>query len=96
MSLITLADLKQHLRLVPGNAEDDLLQAKIDSAEALVAGYIGSDDLATDFAPMPAPLLEAIRQWAGVLYENRTGEQAIPTGVAMLLANYRHWSFGCA
>jgi hypothetical protein len=96
MSLITLADLKQHLRLAPGSDEDTLLQAKIDTAETLVADYIGSDDLAADFAPPPAPLLEAIRQWAGVLYESRIGELAMPSGVAMLLANYRHWSFGCA
>lgn len=80
--------------LIFENDETTLLQNKIDTAQALAAAFLGSDDLAADFNPMPAPVLEAIRQWAGFLYENREG-QGIPAAVTELLTPFRlTWTFG--
>src|SRR4051812_42742398 len=90
------SDPAQSIVLVGSDTEDGLLSDKINAAEALVAAYLGSTstDLATDLDPMPAPVLEAIRQTAGALYENREG-QGMPAGVSDLLAPYRLvWSFG--
>lgn len=81
--------------VISSDVEDQLLGAKIATAEALVANFVGSSDLATDFNPMPAPVLEAIREWASVLYENREGAQGMPAGIGELLTPYRlTWTFG--
>jgi hypothetical protein len=90
---ITVADLKAHLNLT-GDADDVLLEGKIAAASAYVERYVGPFP-----DPVPAPLLEAIRQLAGHLYENReatiVGEiaQAVPFGFHDLIAPYRRWSF---
>lgn len=94
MTAITLPDLKQHLRLDPDDtSEDDLLTAKIEAAEEWVSSFTGST-LADLGDPVPAPVLEAIRQLAGYLYENREGEgDGVPLDTLRLLSPYREWSF---
>jgi uncharacterized phage protein (predicted DNA packaging) len=95
MTILEIDDLKRHLNII-GHDDDVLLDLKIQAAEGLVESCCGvklSDyyDDATEVYSVPAPLLEAIRQIAGNLYEDRSGAP-VSTGTAQLLAPYRMWS----
>lgn len=97
MTTVTVADLKAHLNLT-GEADDAVLAQKIAVAEAFVAGFTG--DFATTFTVgVPAPVAEAVRLYAGHLYENREATivgdavQAVPFGFLDLIAPYRVWCF---
>lgn len=97
MSVITVADLKAHLNIT-GDDDDALLTGKIAAAEGFVESFTGS--FAEAFpSGAPAPVAEAVRMFAGHLYENReatiVGEtvQAVPFGFLDLIAPYRVWSF---
>ena len=93
MTAITLADLKQHLRLeAEDTTEDALLQSKIETAEAWVASYIGTP-IADLGDPVPAPIAEAVRQLAAHSYENREGGDDVPLDTLRLLSPYRSWTF---
>ena len=94
MSIITLPDLKAHLRLdADDTAEDTLLQAKLDAAEAWVGSYIG-EPVANYGTPCPPPLAEAIRQLAAHLYEEREGYgDGVPADTLRLIQPFRDWSF---
>lgn len=91
---ITLDDLKSQLN-IDGTDDDVLLQGKLDTATAFIETFTG--------APMgltpPAPLLEAVRQLAAHLYENREATligitvRELPFGLFDLLTPYRAWSF---
>ncbi|WP_242217266.1 head-tail connector protein [Shinella zoogloeoides] len=100
MSIISLEDIKAHLAI--DTAEDDaLLIAKVATAEAWLAKFIGSplDDVTAFPDGTPAPLEEAVRQLAGHLYENREASlvgvsaDLLPLGVFDLVAPYRAWVF---
>lgn len=95
--IIELADLKAHLNLTT-DTDDTLLAGKIAAAEQWVAIFIGAD-LAEDFQEVPAPILEAIRQLAAHLFENREASlvglsaQELPFGLFDLLSPYRERVF---
>lgn len=91
---VSLDKLKQHLNITD-DADNELLTDKLAAASAWVAAYTGGPiDDAT-----PAPILEAIRQLAAHLYENREASlvgvtaQSLPFGMLDLLAPYRCWAF---
>ena len=96
MSVLTVADLKSHLN-VDGTADDALIGAKIEAAEAFVGAFVGKK--LTDFDPVPDDLKEAVRMLVGHLYENREASIAgIPTstitpGLYELMAPHREWVF---
>jgi uncharacterized phage protein (predicted DNA packaging) len=96
MMIVTVADLKSHLR-IEHNDEDALLEAKIRTASAHIQSMIGVP--LADFTEMPEPLKEAGRVMAGHLYENReaTAEAAVqylPLGFHDLVRPYRSWVMG--
>jgi uncharacterized phage protein (predicted DNA packaging) len=90
---LSVADLKAHLNITT-DADDALLQDKIDAAEGWIAAYCGEP-----FTDAPAPVQEATRQLAAHLYENREASligvsaQQLPFGTLDLLAPYRAWAF---
>ena len=71
--MITLAEIRQHLRLSVVPEEEDLLMAYAAAAEASVADYLGAE-LPT---PMPAPVRAAILLRVADLYENREGQSHV-------------------
>lgn len=92
MAVITKTDLKRHLNI--DHAEDDaLLCTKIKVAEQWVEAIVGKPF--ADFETIPAPLLEAVRQLAGHLYEHREASfdagsiEALPFGLMTLITPYR-------
>jgi uncharacterized phage protein (predicted DNA packaging) len=92
--VITLDDAKQHLNIT-GDADDDLITAKIAAATAWCQEYVGFPDPAN----FPEPVNEAVRQLVAHLYENREASvvginaQTLPFGVCELLSPYRTWVF---
>jgi len=95
---ITVADLKEHMRLdLEDTSEDALLTGKIAAAESWIESYIGSP-LSTFENDVPAAVREAVRQLAAHLYENREATSygtvsEIPFGVTSLLSPFRTWTF---
>lgn len=96
MSIITVEDAKAHLNITT-DADDTLIAAKIDAAEAWIGRW-----LATPFAEMtevPADLKEAVRLLVGHLYENREASlvgitaEEIPFGVWDIINQHRAWAF---
>ena len=74
-------------------ALDESRRAKIAAAEAWIASYVGAP-LADLGNPIPAPILEAVRQLAGHLFEEREGDgDGVPLDTLRLLSPYRSWSF---
>jgi hypothetical protein len=97
MTITTIADLKTHMGLLEDEATDELLQQKLNAAEAWVAGYVGQDF--TDLDTLPATVTEAVLRLAADLYENReatlvgVSAETLPFGVVELLASVRNWTF---
>lgn len=96
MTILSVADLKGHLNIV-GTDDDALIGNKIAAAEAWIASFVGTP--LDDFDPLPAPLMEAVRQLVGHLYENR---EATLIGITMadvspglfdLMRPYREYVF---
>jgi hypothetical protein len=100
MSITTVADIKAHSNIAI-DADDDLIQSKIDAAEQWIAKFIGSPlDDATAFPDgTPEPLKEATRQLVAAWYEQReaviigVSADEAPFGVVELIQPYREWSF---
>ncbi|HEY8566591.1 MAG TPA: head-tail connector protein [Beijerinckiaceae bacterium] len=96
MSVVSIDELREHLNL-PEGQDEALLTRKLASAEAMVADYIGQP--LADLDPMPAPVIEAVLQVAGHLFENRelvtVGVSAAPLPFSALEATlpYRKWQF---
>jgi uncharacterized phage protein (predicted DNA packaging) len=96
MSVIALADLKAQLNITFTD-DDDLITGKIAAAEDWISKFVGMEWPPTD--PVPGALLEAIRQLAAHLYENREAtlvgvtSQDLPFGLLDLLTPYRAWAF---
>lgn len=98
MSIVSLTLVKQHLKVV-GNAEDELIQLYIDSAETFLANYIGlksfADPLPADLDPLPADLRHAVLKLAAFHYEMRgiaafgLSMQIAPAGVQYIADSYR-------
>jgi uncharacterized phage protein (predicted DNA packaging) len=86
--------MKAHLN-VTTDADDSLIASKLASATEWVAIYTGAE--VTDDAP--APVVEAIKQLAAHLYQNRESSlvgvtaQVLPFGMLDLLEPYRAWAF---
>ncbi|WP_457796647.1 head-tail connector protein [Methylocystis sp. S23] len=91
---ISIDDLKRHLNIT-GADDDDLLQDKIAVATAFVEKFTGGPFTETT----PAPLLEAVRQLAAHLYENREASligatvHDLPFGTWELITPYRSFAF---
>lgn len=84
MSEITIAEVKQHLRIT-SNADNDLLGQKLAAAEDHVARFIGGPLVVSD--AMPAGVREAVLQQTAFLFDGT------PVDLSGLLAPYRVWSF---
>lgn len=86
--MITIADAKQHLRVMH-DLEDDLIQLYMDAAAGHVAAYLG-DDLPD---PMPEPIQAAVLLLTADLYVNRERQADRilheSTAYALLLNPYR-------
>ena len=97
---ISTLDLLMHLNLQGTDPNLDLLRSKILAATAQVENQLGYplDDFEDG---TPEPVLEAVRQLAGHLFENREpmligqgiDAQELPFGVNDLLSAYKKWVF---
>lgn len=91
---VTLESMKAHLGITEEH-DDTLIAEKIAVATAFIEAQIGKPF--ADFDPVPAPLLEAVRQVAAHLYENReatsidTSVREVPFGVEQLIGPYVEW-----
>lgn len=91
---ISLSDLKAHLRITD-NADDALLQSKIDAAADWIAGYTG---IPADSDTIPATVSEATCILAGSLFDydgslEGATAQTMPKRVLELLDGHRDWVF---
>ena len=100
MSIVQLTAAKAHLNITD-DADDALIQTKINAAEAHVEKLLGFA-LASGFtgsAGVPDDVKEAILQLTGHFYENREASfvgisaEEIPFGVWQLIAPYREYVF---
>lgn len=100
MSVVTVEDAKAHMNVTIDD-DDALIAAKIDAAEAWIAQFIGValDDAETFPDGTPEPVIEAVKQLAGHLYENREASLVgismtdVSPGLFDLLAPYREYVF---
>jgi hypothetical protein len=103
MPIVTLDHLKIQLNFTDdiGDADDDLLTAKIEAAQAHIEqmlGYAIADRFGgEELPPVPADLCEAVLQLAAWWYENREtagpGAKEVPFGVSDIVMGRRDWSF---
>lgn len=99
MAVLTLTEIKQHLRLDEAEtAEDALLASLGEAAQDYAAQYLNRSipwtDDAGDPAPVPASVRAALLLIVGDLYEHREGQflgatQATNPAVENLLHFYR-------
>lgn len=93
--MLTLSDAKSHLN-VTFDADDTLIEAKLDAATAWVEAYTGAQ-VTENTAP---PVLQAILMLTAHLYANREASvigmtaDALPFGFLALLDPYRSFYFG--
>lgn len=98
MSIATLAAVKADLGILD-DADDTLIQAKIDAAQAHLESLLGYE-IADEFDEPPADLVQAVSMLAAHWYENReatiVGVSAaeLPMGVADIVRNRRNYTFG--
>lgn len=96
MTIITAADAKAHLNITT-NADDTLITAKIEAAEAWVSRWLETPLAEMD--EVPGDLKEAVRLLVGHLYENREASivgisaEEIPFGIWDIINQHRAWSF---
>lgn len=101
MPIVTLDEMKAELGVTIDD-DDDMIEAKIEAAQAHLEALLGYaiDDEYPDGAP--ADLVAAIKMLAAGQYENREsiiiGAPAIqtPHGVWDIVTNRRRYSFGLA
>ncbi|MBN8977863.1 MAG: phage gp6-like head-tail connector protein [Rhizobiales bacterium] len=93
--MLTLSDAKSHLN-VTFDADDSLIQAKLDAATAWVEAYTGAQ-VTENTAP---PVNQAILMLTAHLYANReatligVSSEVLPYGFLALLDPYRSFYFG--
>lgn len=77
MSLVSLDEARDHLRIDTTDGDSDL-QLKVDAASESVLSYL---KLQTEPDPVPAVVKAATLQLLGEMYKNREAEQdgAVPT-----------------
>ncbi len=96
MSIVTTSLLKLQLN-IDFSDDDELLQHKLEAAEAWIGNYIGTPW--TEFDTVPADLKEGILLLAGHLYENReatligVNPYELPFGLLDMIRPYREWTF---
>lgn len=103
MAIADLADLKDQLAFTEdiGDADDALLQKKLDAAhnhvERLLGFKIEETFGGTGQDPVPPVLIEAVLQLAAHWYDNReAGAEAVrelPFGVREIITEYREFTF---
>jgi len=104
MAIVTLADMKAHLGIVD-DADDALISDKIDAAQAWLEqmlGYSIEEEFPSEDSPAayPADLVEAIKQQAAHMFENReatlVGVSIVetPAAVADTIRNRRAYTWG--
>ena len=100
MAYITLAELKQHLK-VEVNADDTYLTTLIGVAEAAIGNELGKplSYYEDGNGAIPAPLMQAIMIQAGDLYNNRESvafatPSEVPRTLACLLNPYKKYDVG--
>lgn len=105
MALVSLDMVKDQVSFTDdvGDADDDLLQRKIDAAQAHVERLLGFQIEATfggeGQEPVPAPLVEAVAQLAAWWYLEREAATMdgrpgyMPFGVLEIVVEYREWTF---
>ena len=90
MNLVTLEEMKQHLRILH-DFDDATIQIYLDSAEQHIKNFLGVEDW-EKVADAPAPVKSAILLLAADLYQNRTmqADQALNNNRAfdLLLGPY--------
>ncbi len=102
MAIITLDDMKAHLGIVT-NDDDDLITGKIDAAQTHLESLLGfsiGEQFGGDSPPVyPADILEAVRQLAAHMFENREATvvgisaSELPMGVWETVSNRRNYSW---
>lgn len=100
MAYVSLADLKQHLK-VEVTADDAYLTTLIGVAEAAIGNELGKplSDYVTDGA-LPTPLVHAIKLLCGDLYNNResvafAAPHEVPRTLDYLLQPYKVYNALC-
>ncbi|MGN6311745.1 MAG: head-tail connector protein [Xanthobacteraceae bacterium] len=92
--MLTLSDAKAHLN-VTFDADDSLIEAKLDAAKAWVEAYTGEE--ITDSTA--APVNQAVLMLTAHLYQNREAAiigmtaDTLPLGFLTLLDPFRAWCF---
>ena len=96
MSIVTLAEAKPQIRVeLDETAEDGLIQAYLDAAEAAAAQYLNraiyESDVGTDETGvvMTWDIRVAVYLILGALYFDREGAEELPKGARVLLNPYR-------
>jgi uncharacterized phage protein (predicted DNA packaging) len=95
MSLITLAQFKEHAR-IDGDDEDDAIQVKVDAANKYVLSFL-TDPLPVDWVN-PDDLVQATLMVATHWWEHRETTFAgtlndIPISASEVISSYREWVF---
>lgn len=96
MTVITLDDAKRHLN-VTDTADDTLIEAKIEAAEAWVSRWLTIP--LSEMTTVPADLKQAVLMVVGHFYENREASligisaEEVPFGVRDIIDQHRAWSF---
>lgn len=100
MAIVTLSEAKSHLG-VTGDADDDLITAKIEAAQAHLEswlGYMVEARFGQDSPPsIPADLKEAVLSLTAHLYENREASlvglsiSTVPLSVRDIIAARRDY-----
>lgn len=102
MAYITLAELKQHLK-VEVSADDTYLTTLIGVAETAIGNELGKplSWYEDDDGNIPTPLMQAIMIQAGDLYNNResvafAAPSEVPRTLEYLLNPYKKYDVGCS
>lgn len=95
--IVPLTDLKDALN-VTLDEDDRKLFDKLEAARDFVEGYVGPLDAFESVSAVPDALKEALKMYAGHLYENpeATTPQTLnetPLGFFALIGPYRRWEF---
>lgn len=94
--ITSVDDAKVHLNIV-GDADDVLIGAKINAAEAWIDRWL--PEPMADMDVVPADLKQAVLMLVGHFYENREATligisaDEVPLGVWSILDQHRAWGF---